>query len=157
MHKIRKIFLWLSYFFWSKIFFIKSVGFNQSSDSNRPVSSNQLTAIGSLFYRYLVCCKGDKNVVIDFIVQRVSHTNTITYLILNYKYAFNIFFNDISYVIQFFIFTLFLAVLYFSFHNLISILFFYFICCNLYLLIIKVFWGKCKMKQVLKSNTLMKL
>lgn len=40
-HKIRKIFLCLSYSFWSKIFFINSVGFNQSCDSNQPVSSYQ--------------------------------------------------------------------------------------------------------------------
>lgn len=63
--------------------------------------------IGNLFYRKLVGCKGHKNVVIDFILQSVSHTITITYLILTYKYAFNIFFYGLGYVIQFFIFTLF--------------------------------------------------
>lgn len=80
--------------------------------------------IGKLFYEKIFRCKGDKNAGIDFILQTVSHAITITYLVFTYKCSFNIFFYGISYVIQFFIFTLFLAGPHFSIQSYIYIIFF---------------------------------
>lgn len=159
-HKIRKIFLCLSYSFWSKVFFINSFGSNHYADKKPkylhiivwlhsalffPVNFILVlgstfcpvvftvyvlftkyinVVIGNLFYKKIFCCKGNKNALIGFILQSVSHTITITYLFLTYKYAFNIFFYGISFVIQFFIFTLFLAVPHFSIQSYIYIIFF---------------------------------
>lgn len=101
--------------------------------------------IGKLFYKGILCiiakvkkserCNngneetsssngGNKNKLFNFILQFFSHAFTITYLILTYMLSFNIFFYGISYVIQFFIFTLLLAVPHFPIQFYIYIIFF---------------------------------
>lgn len=67
------------------------------------------------------CCKPSK--ALDAFLQTVSHIITISYLFLTYRYTFNIFFYGMSYVIQFLIFTLFLAVPHFSIQSYIYIIF----------------------------------
>ncbi|XP_052716615.1 uncharacterized protein LOC128189161 [Crassostrea angulata] len=67
------------------------------------------------------CCKPSK--ALDAFLQTVSHIITISYLFLTYRYTFNIFFYGMSYVIQFFIFTVFLAVPHFSIQSYIYIIF----------------------------------
>lgn len=84
--------------------------------------------IGNVFYEKLSCNdnrvgKAEKK-VLRFVLQSISHTLAILYLVLTYKHSFNIFFYGMSYVIQFFIFTLFLAVPHFTIQTYIYIIFF---------------------------------
>lgn len=76
--------------------------------------------IGNLFYRQLVGCKGHKNVVIDFILQSVSHTITITYLSTHSIYSFM----DLAMLYNSLFLHFFLAVPHFSIQFYIYIIFF---------------------------------
>lgn len=65
-----------------------------------------------------------KKEILNFFLQFCSHSFTIGVLTLNYKFSFNIFFCGMSYVIQYFIFTLLLAVPHFPIQYYIYIIFF---------------------------------
>lgn len=55
------------------------------------------------------CCI-DVNNIICLVLNIIYHTLVIALLVIIYMHSFNIFFYGMSYVIQFFVFTLFLAV-----------------------------------------------
>lgn len=66
----------------------------------------------------------DQNIESNFIVQFMSHSFTSCVLTLSYMFSFNVFFCGMSYVIQYFIFTLLLAVPHFPIQYYIYIIFF---------------------------------
>lgn len=76
------------------------------------------------------CLKKNKNCCINvgnficLVLNIIYHLIVITLLIIIYMHSFNIFFYGLSYVIQFFVFTLFLAVPHFPIQSYIYIIFF---------------------------------
>lgn len=83
---------------------------------------------GNIFYECLSCKKNRVEIKekkwIRFVLKSVSHCLTLIYFFHTYKCSFNIFFYGLSYVIQFFIFTLFLAVPHIPIQSYIHIIFF---------------------------------
>lgn len=147
-YKIQKLSLLFSYRFWTQILFINldirpphcsllyffypiqmlfNIGFALCS-----ILCPVVFTVYVLFFKRIFAClykllfrKGNLRFVrcYELIFVLIFHGSTIAYFVFTYKYTFNIFFNGISYIIQFFIYTLLLAVPRFPIQTYIYVIF----------------------------------
>lgn len=146
-YKIQKLSLLFSYQFWTQILFINldvkphcslmyvfypiqmlfNIGFALCS-----ILCPVVFTVYVLFFKRISGClhtllfrKCELRCVrcYEFIFVLIFHVSAIAYFVFTYKYTFNIFFNGISYIIQFLIYTLLLAVPRFPIQTYIYVIF----------------------------------
>lgn len=146
-YKIKKLSLFFSYRFWTQVLLLNfhtkpdysflyllypiQVLFNfglASCNILCPVVFNicaLFTKIKNAILSKYVFTKFDApcNLILELIFNLISQGFAIAYLTCTYIYSFNIFFNGISYIIQFAIYTLFLAVPRFQIQTYIYVIF----------------------------------